>query len=283
MPLWTPLTDKHAAQPVRYPAVEGVERAALTNGREPPFFDTFLKPDLEAKRVLRRDQLAFNTDAEFDALFAQVWQLPGECMAAAAGAPPGSRSAALTPRCVPWLLDPASPALTLPRRQVARAEVAATTHDLAAWFRAHLASPLAVRPVPVADESKGNAGKEPPQPTTGAGDEEEPCRRVTLRDPVDAGLLRAGTELVLVEANRREVARATLEPAGEIAWEGRAYWSPSDRAFSRRLGRSAVNGWTHWHSELPAGRVPIAEVRARMDSAEGDGHRVQRAGANTGS
>ena len=61
-PLQTDLTDKHAAQLIQYCAVEGIEWAALTNGRELQFFNTFLKPDLAAKRVLRLDLLAFNSD-----------------------------------------------------------------------------------------------------------------------------------------------------------------------------------------------------------------------------
>ncbi len=52
------LTEKHAAQLVQYCAVEGIEWAALTNGRELQFFNTFLKPDLEAKRVIKLDLLA---------------------------------------------------------------------------------------------------------------------------------------------------------------------------------------------------------------------------------
>ena len=39
------LTDKAAAQLIQYCSVEGIEWAALTNGRELQFFNTFLKPD----------------------------------------------------------------------------------------------------------------------------------------------------------------------------------------------------------------------------------------------
>src|SRR5215210_1960780 len=79
-PLQTDLTEKHAAQLIQYCAVEGIEWAALTNGRELQFFNTFLKPDLSAKRVLRLDLLAFNSDDEFDILFEQLWQLSRESM-----------------------------------------------------------------------------------------------------------------------------------------------------------------------------------------------------------
>jgi hypothetical protein len=66
------LADKHAAQLVQYCAVEGIEWAALTNGRELQVFNAFLKGDLAAKRVLRLDLLAFNSDDEFEAVYAQI-------------------------------------------------------------------------------------------------------------------------------------------------------------------------------------------------------------------
>ncbi len=275
-PLRTDLSDKHAAQLVQYCAVEGIEWAALTNGRELQFFNTFLKPDLAAKRVLRLDLLAFNSDAEFDALFAQVWQLSRESMTTPAGVRSWLNQRRLDAALRAVLLDPASPALKLLRREVARAEVAATAHDLAAWFRAHLAPPLAVLPVPTSVETESVPSKRsmPPGPTS--DEEADPRRRVTLRDLIDAGLLQAGTNMVLVGPGRREVARAKLTAAGEISWDGRAYRSPSDKAFCRLLGRSAVNGWTHWHAELPEGRVPIAEVRARLAPSQGDGDHGRR-------
>lgn len=69
------LTDKRVAQLVHYCAVEGIEWAALAHGRELQFFNTFLKRDLAAKRVMHLDILAFNSDEEFDGIFVQLWQL----------------------------------------------------------------------------------------------------------------------------------------------------------------------------------------------------------------
>src|SRR5690606_7603466 len=62
--LQTELTEKNAAQLIQYCAVEGIEWAALTNARELQLFNTFLRPDLAAKRVMRLDLLAFNSDEE---------------------------------------------------------------------------------------------------------------------------------------------------------------------------------------------------------------------------
>lgn len=220
--------------------------------------------------MLRLDLLAFNSDGEFDALFAQVWQLSRESMTTPAGVRSWLNQRRLDAALRAALLDPASPSLKLLRREVARAEVALSTHDLAAWFRAHLAPPLAVLPVPVAERSEGKGSKELSPPLKGSREAEESRRRVGLRDLVDAGLLLAETSLVLVGAGRREVARAKLTQFGEIAWDGKTYHSPSDKAFCRLLGRSAMNGWSHWHVELPTGRVPIAEVRARLIAGDGD-------------
>ncbi len=79
------LADKHAAQLIQYCAVEGIEWAVLTNGRELQFFNTFLKGDLAAKRVMRLDLLAFNSDEEFEAVHAQLGQLSRGSMTAPTG------------------------------------------------------------------------------------------------------------------------------------------------------------------------------------------------------
>ncbi len=136
--LQTSLTDKHAAQLIQYCSVEGIEWAALTNGRELQFFNTFLKPDLGAKRILSIDLLAFNSDDEFEALFQQLWQLSRESMTT----PTGVRSwlnqrrpdAAL--RSI--LLSPTSPIIRQLRKAVVSAEVNATPQELVQWFRSHL-------------------------------------------------------------------------------------------------------------------------------------------------
>lgn len=52
-PLQTDLSDRFAAQLVQYCSVEGIEWAALTNGRELEFFNTFLNGDLAEKRVFQ--------------------------------------------------------------------------------------------------------------------------------------------------------------------------------------------------------------------------------------
>jgi hypothetical protein len=154
-PLQTDLTDKHAAQLIQYCAVEGIEWAALTNGRELQFFNTFLKPDLAAKRVLRLDLLAFNADDEFAALFAQVWQLSRESMTTPTGVRTWLHQRRMDAAIREHVLNPSSPTVRQLRKALGEAEIACTPQDLVQWFRAHLVA--AIPTLPRADAA-------PPQP-----------------------------------------------------------------------------------------------------------------------
>lgn len=165
-PLQTQLTDKHAAQLIQYCAVEGIEWAALTNGRELQFFNSFLKPDLTAKRVLRLDLLAFNNDAEFDALFSQLWQLSRESMTTPSGVRTWLNQRRLDAALRAIVLDPSSPTVRQLRTALANAEISATSQDVAQWFRSHLIPPIVAiaaaspRPSPVNIGTNGD----PPKP-----------------------------------------------------------------------------------------------------------------------
>lgn len=141
-PLQTQLTDKHAAQLIQYCAVEGIEWAALTNGRELQFFNSFLKPDLTAKRVLRLDLLAFNNDAEFDALFGQLWQLSRESMTTPSGVRTWLNQRRLDAVLRAIVLDPSSPTVRQLRTALTNSEISATAQDVSQWFRSHLIPPI---------------------------------------------------------------------------------------------------------------------------------------------
>jgi hypothetical protein len=392
-PLQTDLTDKHAAQLIQYCAVEGIEWAALTNGRELQFFNSFLKPDLAAKRVLRLDLLAFNSDAEFDALFSQIWQLSRESMTTPSGVRTWLNQRRLDSALRALLLDASSTTNRHLRKVLADAEISVGPQDLAQWFRSHLAAPITMLPS-AQDRSgprgSGTSGRDSVKDAsslsraTGQGQEAhdgddreraetetpghvllealqravnhrfpdtqwrltkyytaaeaaghtflavrtrrerlilglslphraegsrlaentgqfnwsritkwtdivdesgidddllslleaarfnavgETARKahygVTLRDLVQQRLLDPGTELRLIGQGNRELARAHLTANGQIEWNGTSYASPSDRVFAGLLGRKSFNGWTHWHVELPGGRVPLAAMRAQ--------------------
>lgn len=143
-PLRADLSDKHAAQLIQYCAVEGIEWAALTNGRELQFFNTFLKPDLAAKRVLQLDLLAYNTDEEFDALFGQIWQLSRESMTKPRGVRTWLNQRRLDTALRGVLLDPSSATIRHLRRILSDQDISANSQEVAQWFRTHLAPPVTV-------------------------------------------------------------------------------------------------------------------------------------------
>lgn len=147
-PLLTDLTDKHAAQLVQYCVVEGIEWAALTNGRELQFFNTFLNPDLAAKRLLRLDLLAFNNEAEYDALFGQVWQLSRDSMTEPTGIRAWLNQRRVDAALRDILLNPGSSTLRHLRRALSKDEISVTPQELAQWFRGHLNSPNTSLPIP---------------------------------------------------------------------------------------------------------------------------------------
>jgi hypothetical protein len=163
-PLQADLTEKHAAQLIQYCAVEGIEWAALTNGRELQFFNTFLKPDLAAKRILRLDLLAFNTEAEFGLLFDQIWQLSRERMTQPTEVRTWLHQRRLDAALRDLLTNPGSAILRHVRRALADQDVNATSQEITHWFRTHLASGVATLPHALA-----TAPPSAVMPTTPAG------------------------------------------------------------------------------------------------------------------
>lgn len=164
-PLRTDLSDKHAAQLIQYCAVEGIEWAALMNGRELQFFNTFLKPDLAAKRVLQLDLLAYNTDEEFDALFGQIWQLSRESMTKPKGVRTWLNQLRLDTALRAVLLDPGSTTNRYLRKVLTDRDVSANSQEVAQWFRTHLSPPITILPP---TETKPDRSPKP-QPGNGQG------------------------------------------------------------------------------------------------------------------
>lgn len=244
-PLESPLTDKNAAQIVQYCAVEGIEWAALWNGRYLEFFNTFLKPDLSAKRILHLDLLDFSTEAEFDALFGQLWRLSRESITTA-NARVWLNQLRLDTALREIMLDPnAAPVQTL-RRTLSDRDVNATPQAIAQWFQAQLSGTSSV-----ADPSA------PGRP----GTKRSPMRYdVTLKDLIDAGLLSSGDRLVFT-GRGRDLTEAELASDGKIVWNGERVARLSNQRFAKILGRPTVNGWTHWYVELPTGRRLLADIR----------------------
>ena len=163
------LTDKAAAQLIQYCSVEGIEWAVLTNGRELQFFNTFLRPDLSAKRVLSLDLLAFNSDEEYEALFQQIWQLSRESMTTPTGVRNWLNQRRLDAGLRGILLNPSSPSVKHLRKALADAEIKTTPQELAQWFRSHLTTPITVLPGPVKRLNGAAQGPSSPLPGQGVG------------------------------------------------------------------------------------------------------------------
>lgn len=292
------LTEKHAAQLIQYCSVEGIEWAALTNGRELQFFNTFLKPDLEAKRILKLDLLAFNSEAEFDAVFAQLWRLSMESLTEPSGIRTWLNQLRLDAEIRQVLLDPSSQTVSQLRRKLSQADVNASANDIVAWFRRHLAPAILDISPTEASQSKPSVIQQatrvkpnlPAKPASSVDDIEptassddvphEPDMkrpqtkqyfRVALRDLINVGLILPGTSLIL-KSGSRICAEATLHKDGQIEWNGSLFASPSDKQFARAIApsRTSINGWIHWFALLPEGSVSLATLRDRflsMDSA----------------
>lgn len=163
------LTDKAAAQLIQYCSVEGIEWAALTNGRELQFFNTFLKPDLGAKRILSLDLLAFNSDEEFDALYQQVSQLSRENMTTPTGVRNWLNQRRMDATLRGILFNPSSPITKQLRKSLDQAEIKATPQDVVQWFRSHLGTPIAMLPPPTVRQlptKKNQFGTMPARPLT---------------------------------------------------------------------------------------------------------------------
>lgn len=297
--LQTELTEKNAAQLIQYCAVEGIEWAALTNARELQLFNTFLRPDLAAKRVMRLDLLAFNSDEEFEVLFEQLWQL--------------SRESIKSPSIRDWLhqvrldkavrdavLNPSSPVVKLLEQELAAVDIRTSPQELVQWFRTHLGTPVTRVP---RRPQEAAAHVSPRYGSTDSGSATDHTRStpslssasvgaswhipasspqnkgrykhsygVHLSDLVKSGVLPAGTPLILVGPRNKDLAHAEVSQDGHIIWGGKRYRSLSDRAFCAAFSppRVSFNGWKHWYAVLPRGRVQLAELREEYLRAVAD-------------
>jgi predicted type IV restriction endonuclease len=132
------LSEKAAAQLVQYCVVEGIEWAALINARELRFFNTYLKGDLAAKLVLRLDLLAFNSDAEYAALFEQLWLLSRESMTMPTGVHTWLEQQRMDQVLRSVMFNSASPAIKAIRKCLAENDIRASSEDIVQWFRTQL-------------------------------------------------------------------------------------------------------------------------------------------------
>jgi hypothetical protein len=258
----TPLTDKHAAQLVQYCAVEGIEWAVLTNGRELHLFNAFLKRDLAAKRVMQLDLIAFNSEDEFASIFSQLWQLSRTQMTTPSGVRTWMHHRRMDTRLREMLVNPGSSIVQQIERTLDDAEIHATALDITQWFRAVLATgPQTILAMP----SPGDAPEiEKPITTRPPATSPRSDGEGRLFPLIDAGVLQPNTELRL-RRGQETLATAHVDERGRIVVNGQTYRSPSDKAFYTLMGRQSLNGWTHWFAVIGDNLVMIDTLRKQAN------------------
>ena len=95
----------------------------------------------------------------------------------------------------------------------------------------------------------------------GSSQEHSPPRRskVSLKDLIEAGLLRAGQELHFA---RHQDVRAKVTSRGTLMFNGIEYTSPSSAASD--VNGTSLNGWTAWVLTEGSTRIKLADLRNRM-------------------
>ncbi len=136
----TDLTDKHAAQLVQYCAVEGIEWAALTNGRELQFFNRYLKGDITEQRIFKLDMLAFGSDEEFEDTYALIRQLSRGYLTEPTGTQLWLRQRRVGAWLVGQVLTADAPAVHYLRQAMSQDGLEATPQEIVEWFRVHLST-----------------------------------------------------------------------------------------------------------------------------------------------
>lgn len=272
-PINTRLSDKHAAQLIQYCSVEGIEWAALTNGREIQFFNSFLTPNLDAKRIFKLDLISFGSDHEFDHLFDHLWLLSRESLSSDKGTRLWLNQHLLDGPLREMLLDPTSAVIRSLRRQLVSLGIRVNGQEVTGWFQRNLKGSTfhLIEKLPPEIDYERNKQKPGASKTQGgeqvSDDPNQVVRKrarytVQVKDLLDSGYLQPDTEVIL-RSGPREVARANIADDGTILWNGTKYRSVSDKAFAPLIGpgRTTLNGWVHWFVGEGDSSRSLAEVR----------------------
>jgi hypothetical protein len=249
------LTDANAAQLVKYAAIEGVEWCVLTNGRELHIYNQYLKGGVQDKLVLKLDLLAFNSDAEFDAVFEQFWLLSRQSMAQAA-ITTLMEQVTLDRAIRQLMLDPKSATVRGIRSDLrTKFRLAPTSDQIMTWLKDRIIGRPQLSLVPPLDAPARSAGK--PRSSLGQAHSQR-----LLAEMVHDGILPVGARLTA--RHRGTDYSATVERDGSVNVEGRVFTSLS--AAGGTLSGVSTNGWKFWHFD---GR-PVGELRdtflAKLDA-----------------
>ena len=133
-----PLTDKEAAQGVSYASVLGDEWVVLTNARQWRLYHTFAQAPLAGKLVLSLDLTAWQSDAEFDRIFDQLWLISKESFLAGEGPSSWLTGQKLDHHLRHAMTDGSSAEVKYIRKQLESRGIAVLAEDIATWFKGHL-------------------------------------------------------------------------------------------------------------------------------------------------
>ena len=138
------ITDKEAAQGVSYASILGDEWTVLTNARHWRLYHTFAPTALAGKLVLSLDLTEWQTDAEFDRLFDQLWLVSRESFQSGEGPNAWLTGQKVDHHLRHAMLDANSVELKYLRKRLEQQGIAVSTDAIAAWFHQSLGTPPAV-------------------------------------------------------------------------------------------------------------------------------------------
>lgn len=161
-----PILEAHAAQVIQYASILGVEWAVVTNAREWRLYHQFAQADLPGKHLFTLDLVGWTTDAQFNAVFEQLWLLSREAFIGSDGPAAWLRAQKLDSTLRDALTNPGSDETKYLRRRLEKQGIVATPEDVAAWFKARLLEPAPV--LPESSLAEAAAPVLPGSPTGGA-------------------------------------------------------------------------------------------------------------------
>jgi len=263
------LDARDAAQLVQYAAIEGIEWCALINGARLQLYNAYLKAPLAGKLVADFDLLAFNTDAEFDALFDDLWLLSKESLATPAGIKAWMNQRRLDTAIRSVLSLPDSQSVLAVQDELARADIDASAETIVQWFRSRLLTASAI--LPSNDEYQVSLDVAPviesvPVPNA----KQSADNAISLQDLIRSGLITPPMQIEVTYKDRQLTAR--IQANGTVNFQGQSYTSLSKAGGSAKnvvMGRTiATNGWEFWQFiDSDGQRRYIDELRRRYAQA----------------
>lgn len=218
--LGVPVTDKDAAQAVQYASLLGDQWSVVTNARVWRLYETFAQVPLAEKHILTVDLVGWNSDAEFDAAFEQLWLTSRESFETDNGPASWLTSKKLDTLLRNVLTDPASPEVRYIKKRLLARDVSVTDEQVASWLKTRLDS--AAPPAPVVKSSS-----DPASTTTHQASEPKSAPKYASADS-------SAAKYWLVPAGARKGTEAIdfLK-----LWLGRGYWGFGERTPGRKAMR----------------------------------------------